>query len=345
METCAHLSEQVHALRAQLGQNLVIMGHHYQSDAVMAHVDTPGDSLELARMMEKVNAEHIVFCGVHFMAESAALLAKPGQKVYLPEPNAHCVMASMSPAGLLNAVLERIWATGRKIIPLAYVNTTLAVKAVVGKYQGAVCTSANAPKMLEWAMAEGDGVLFLPDQNLGNNTANTLKIDRRHTLNVQKNGQALDMQAIAGADIVFWPGCCAVHARISPQHVDAVRSQFPGIRVLVHPECHPLVVAACDGAGSTSYLIQQAAQLAESHGEYLAIGTEINLVQRLAQRHAGTLNIVPLLPIACSHMAKVTEAKLGQCLTDILGHKAQAVCIDQGLAEHAQAALERMFRA
>ncbi|WP_297828851.1 quinolinate synthase NadA, partial [uncultured Desulfovibrio sp.] len=180
----------VTALKTQLGERLCIMGHHYQSDAVAAHCDITGDSLELARRVPGVNAEHIVFCGVFFMGESAALLAKPGQAVHLPAPDADCMMSLMTPAGLARRVLEQLSATGRRVVPLAYVNTTLALKAVVGEYGGAVCTSANAETMLRWALNQGDSVLFLPDKHLGRNTAGKLGLapEDQHILRLSGHG-------------------------------------------------------------------------------------------------------------------------------------------------------------
>ena len=257
-------STAIASLKKQMGANLCIMGHHYQNDAIVQHCDITGDSLELARRVPGIEAAHIVFCGVYFMGESAALLAKPGQNVHLPSMDADCLMSRQTPAPLARKVLEQLAARGRKIIPLAYVNTDLALKAVVGEFGGAVCTSANAKVMLRWALDQGDGVLFLPDRHLGNNTAEALGIsqDDRHVLRVgaaglvQPETQALDRK------LLLWPGCCAIHARFEPDDVEAIRAQHPGCRVIAHPECRQEVIEACDGAGSTSYLIKEAARVA-----------------------------------------------------------------------------------
>lgn len=337
------VSEAVDVLRGKLRPDLVIMAHHYQSDEVVAHVDKVGDSLELARMIEHINARHIVFCGVHFMAESACLLAVPGQSVYLPAMDAACVMSDMAPAPLLDAVLTRILQTGRRIVPLAYVNTSLAIKAVVGRHGGAVCTSANARAMMEWALAEGDGVLFLPDKNLGNNTADQLGMPMadRHVLDIRKGGDRLDEQAIRKATLLLWPGCCAVHAVFRPEMAHALRKQYPGIRILVHPECSPAMVHASDGAGSTSYLIRQVEQAPA--GSILAIGTEINLVNRLAREHAGRVTVIPLAQSACSNMAKVTAGRLLAVLEQIMAGTAVPVTVDPALTAPAKDSLTRML--
>lgn len=330
-------------VRALLGKDVVIMGHHYQGDDVMAYVDKAGDSLELARMVSTVDAKHIIFCGVHFMAESACLLARKGQNVHLPAPDAACVMSDMVPAPLLDAVLGRLKSQGRKVIPLAYVNTSLAVKAVVGRHGGAVCTSANASTMLEWALKQGDSVLFLPDKNLGNNTADALQLPEsaRHLLDIRKNGTLIDEKAASSATLLLWPGCCAVHACFKPQMADDYRATHAHGRVLVHPECSPAMVQAADGHGSTSYLIHEADKAPD--GSHLAIGTEINLVKRLAARHGHRLSLTPLAQSACSNMAKVTAQALFSTLHAIQSDTAPPMTVDVSLTAPARDSLERML--
>ena len=242
--TTAPLSNDARAieeLRSKLGGRLTIVGHHYEQEATIQHCDIRGDSLELARRVPGIASDYIVFCGVYFMAESAALLAREGQQVLLPDHSADCVMAQMTPARLLDRVLGRLTASGRKLVPLAYVNTSLAVKAVVGRYGGAVCTSANAEKMMNWAFRQGDGVLFLPDKNLARNTARKLGITGRdtHILDVRKTGEAVDLEAADKAALVLWPGLCAIHARFHPEQIEAVRKADPSCKVIVHPECSP----------------------------------------------------------------------------------------------------------
>ncbi|SDF25469.1 quinolinate synthase NadA [Desulfovibrio legallii] len=340
------LKAPITALKERLGPSLCIMGHHYQNDAVVRHCDITGDSLELARRVPSVAARHIVFCGVYFMGESAALLAKPGQHVYLPSLDADCLMSRMTPAPLTRKVLEQLTATGRKVVPLAYVNTDLALKAVVGEYGGAVCTSANAAVMLRWALDQGDSVLFMPDRHLGENTATGLGIPPadRHVLRVgarglvQPESQALDRR------LLLWPGCCAIHARFEPQDVRDIRAAHPGCRVIAHPECREEVVALCDGAGSTSYLIKEAARVAkEAPGSTLVIATENNLVRRLAARHAGQCAIVPLGHAICGNMAKVTEKKLWDILRRIAEGDAAPLVVEQALCPPARLSLTRML--
>lgn len=345
MKSLSLYTDKVKALKQQLGSSLVIMGHHYQQDEIMQHVDLAGDSLQLAQMMAGIDAEHIVFCGVHFMAESACLLAKPHQKVYLPDWNASCLMAEMVPALALDTVIEKIIRHGKKIVPLAYVNTSLAVKAIVGKHGGAVCTSSNAKKMLEWAYTQSDNVLFLPDRNLGNNVGNMLGIeqDKRHTLNVKNNGENLDYDAIDKAKLIFWDGCCPIHEFFKEEHIAAMRQKYPQAKIYVHPECPQEIVAKCDGAGSTSYLID-VAEKAEK-GSVLVIGTETNLVNRLAQKHKERgVTVLPLLDEAlCPDMAKITEALLCKTLEEIAAKNAKPVQIDMSLVDNAKKSLVRML--
>lgn len=345
MKSLSLYTDKVKALKQKLGSSLVIMGHHYQQDEIIQHVDLAGDSLQLAQMVDGIGAEHIVFCGVHFMAESACLLAKPGQKVYLPDLSASCLMAKMSPAQLLDTIIEKILQHGKKVVPLAYVNTSLAVKTIVGKHGGAVCTSANAKKMLEWAYSQGDSVLFLPDRNLGNNVGNMLGIpqDKRHTLDISNNGENLDYDAIDKASLIFWDGCCPIHEFFKQEHIDAMRQKYPQAKIYVHPECPQEIVAKCDGAGSTSYLIKVAEEAQK--GDVLVIGTEANLVNRLAAAHKDRgVTVIPLLNDAlCLDMAKITEALLCKTLEDIVAGTAKPVQIDASLIEDAKKSLVRML--
>ena len=343
-----NISAEIQAIKRQLGDNLCIMGHHYQNDAVVQHCDITGDSLELARRVPQIDADFIVFCGVYFMGESAALLAKPGQSVYLPSLDADCLMSQMTPAPLARKVLEQLHAAGRKIIPLAYVNTDLALKAVVGEFGGAVCTSANAKTMLRWALGQGDGVLFLPDRHLGNNTAEALGIGlhERHVLRVGAGGLVQPESQPLDRKLLLWPGCCAIHARFEPEDVADMRAQHPGCRVIAHPECRQEVIEACDGAGSTSYIIKEAARVAaEAPGSTLVVGTENNLVYRLAQRHAAQCRILPLGHAVCGNMAKVTEKKLLATLQSIAAGAASPLHIEEKLCPPARLSLTRMLEA
>lgn len=330
-------------LREKLGEDLVIMGHHYQNDAVIRHVDLTGDSLELARKVTTIDAKHIVFCGVYFMGESAALLANEGQNVYLPEDDANCVMSQMAPYTLVDKVLTRIKESGRKIVPLTYVNSSVAVKAVCGKHGGSVCTSANAEKMVRWAMERGDSVLFLPDKNLARNTANIIGIPKEkwHILNIRGEGTQIDMDAVSKSELIMWPGCCAIHARFNERQIEAARTKYPDVKIVIHPEAAPDVIDKADAAGSTSFIIKYVEAAPE--GSNIAIGTELNLVERLADQYEGSKNIFPLLESTCSHMALVTEPKLLKTLEAIENGTAKPVTIPAGLVEDAKIALERML--
>ena len=330
-------------LREKLGEDLIIMGHHYQNDAVIRHVDLTGDSLELARKVTTIDAKHIVFCGVYFMGESAALLANEGQNVYLPEDDANCVMSQMAPYTLVDKVLTRIKESGRNIVPLTYVNSSVAVKAVCGKHGGSVCTSANAEKMVRWAMERGDSVLFLPDKNLARNTAKTIGIpeEKWHILNIRGEGSQIDMDAVSKSELIMWPGCCAIHARFNERQIEAARTKYPDVKIVIHPEAAPDVIDKADAAGSTSFIIKYVEAAPE--GSNIAIGTELNLVERLADQYEGSKNIFPLLESTCSHMALVTEPKLLKTLEAIENGTAKPVTIPAGLVEDAKIALERML--
>lgn len=334
-------ASRIEKIRAEYGSRLAILGHHYQHDDVIRHTDFQGDSLELARKIEGLEAEHVVFCGVYFMAESAASLARPGQKIHIPDGSATCPMAEMAPAARLEQVLTALRAEGRVVIPLAYVNSTAEVKSICGRFGGSVCTSANARIMMNWAMAQGDAVLFLPDKNLGHNTADQLGIPsgQRLEISIRKGGAELDLERAAKARLLLWPGACAIHHMFKPRHVNDIRDAIPGVRVIVHPECMPEVVQACDGAGSTTFLIKYCAE-AEA-GTRIAIGTELNLVKRLAARHPNK-SIVPLRELTCSNMAKITEEALAAQLETL--ETSPPVTLPADIIEHSRVALERMLR-
>lgn len=344
MQSITLYADKITALRKKLGKNLIIVGHHYQHDDVIAHVDFAGDSLQLAQMMETNNAKHIVFCGVHFMAESACLLAKEGQSVYLPDQNASCLMAEMTPADLLDSIIEQIKTQNpkRKIIPLAYVNTSLAVKTIVGKHDGSICTSANADKMLEWAYSQGDCVFFLPDQNLGNNVGNIHKIshESRHTLNVSENGKNLDFERINKAKLIFWPGCCPIHEYFTTDQILQMRKEYPNAKIYLHPECPQELVNLSDGSGSTSFLIKMAKEA--DKGSTVIIGTEYNLVARLTKQFPDK-KVIPLYKAICPDMAKVTETNLFQILDEIDKKIAKPVTIDSSLTNDAKKTIDRML--
>lgn len=339
--------ERIDSARRKLGDSLVIFGHHYQDDSVIQHVDKSGDSLELARLASKTSAEHIVFCGVHFMGESAAVLAKPGQKVYLPAPDADCPMAQMAPEQQLDAVLKALTSGGRKVVPLTYVNSSMAVKAVCARYGGSVCTSSNAEIMLRWAYDQADSVLFIPDKMLGRNMAKLLGIPsgQQYILNIIDEGKILEELGnpgkIENSALLLWPGYCPIHADFLPEHIEKARRDFPNTKILVHPECAPEVVDLSDFAGSTSAIIKYVAEAPAK--SVIGIGTEIRLVERLRKRYAGEKEIFPLLVSECEDMTKVNEANLAATLENIIAGTAIPLAVDPVQAGDARKALQTML--
>lgn len=344
-ESDTNIHAKITELKNKLGSSVCILGHHYQSDGIASHCDIMGDSLELARKIRDIDAEHIVFCGVYFMGETAALLATPSQKVYLPEPDADCMMSLMASEKLARNVLEELNKSGRKVIPLAYVNTMLELKNVVGEYDGAVCTSANAQKMLEWALMQGDSVLFLPDKNLGRNVAKKIAIpaEEQYILKLTGKGLVPGQDDKLTAKLLLWPGSCAVHAKLSPKLVEESHKNNKCL-VLAHPECKPELIEKCDGAGSTSFLIKETERIArEAPGSEVVIGTEENLVERLASKYAHKLKIRPLGRAFCPHMEKVTPEKLLKTLEQIVEDRGDSLQIDSQKAENARLSITRML--
>jgi quinolinate synthase len=337
----ASFAEKITKIRRQRGNDLAILAHHYQRDEVVAHADILGDSLELSRKIATLSARDIVFCGVFFMAETAAMLAKPGQRIHIPVREAACVMSEMAPAELVMTVINRLREAGRDVLPLTYVNSSAAVKALCGAHGGAVCTSANAPKMLQWALGQGRGVLFLPDKMLGQNTCDTLGLpaSSRHILDVRGGGTRLDIETAQKAEVLFWPGQCVIHSRFKAADIEAVRAKHPEAKVVVHPECAPETVSRADAAGSTSFIIKYVANAPP--GAEIVIGTEINLVARLAKQYQGLKNIQPLCHSSCSNMAKGTEENLLAVLTTL--DTDEPVTVPEDVRGPATAAVMRML--
>lgn len=346
--TTAPLSNDARAieeLRSKLGGRLTIVGHHYEQEATIQHCDIRGDSLELARRVPGIASDYIVFCGVYFMAESAALLAREGQQVLLPDHSADCVMAQMTPARLLDRVLDRLTASGRKLVPLAYVNTSLAVKAVVGRYGGAVCTSANAEKMMNWPSARVTACCScrtriwpaIPPASSASPGAT------RISSTCGKPGKPWTSKRLTRPALVLWPGLCAIHARFHPEQIEAVRKADPSCKVIVHPECSPEVVRAADGAGSTTYIIEYVRNAPD--GAHIYVGTEINLVERLAREQEGRIRVEALRSSACSNMAKITPEKLRDTLEGIVAGNTDPITVPSEDSAPAKASLERMLEA
>ncbi|HET6935156.1 MAG TPA: quinolinate synthase NadA, partial [Candidatus Angelobacter sp.] len=278
------MDSRIAAARHELGGRAVILGHHYQRDEVVRWADFRGDSYKLAQEAARTSAEYIIFCGVHFMAESADVLAHQGQQVVLPDLNAGCSMADMAEIGQVESCWKQLVRAGltdeqgRGITPLTYMNSTAAIKAFVGERGGLVCTSSNAGAAFKWAFERNDKVLFLPDQHLGRNTAYRLGIplDQCVVWDPFLINGGLTAERLREARVILWKGHCSVHQRFLPEHVDKVRARYPGIKVIVHPECRWEVCQKADDIGSTERLIKIIKEAPA--GTKFAVGTEIHLV-------------------------------------------------------------------
>ena len=328
------------AARAALGEQLAILGHHYQRDEVLAHADFRGDSLQLARDAGATEAEFIVFCGVHFMAETAAVLAQPGQHVLIPDPSAGCYLADTATPESVQAAWGHLPAG--EFTPITYVNSSAALKAFCGQKGGIVCTSGNAERAVRWALDQRPRIFFFPDQHLGRNTARSLGIPLEEIL-LWDPQHPPDPQSIRRAKVILWPGACNVHQRFRPEQVLALRQQLPGVRVVVHPECPMEVVDLADDVGSTAHIIAQVG--AAPPGARWAIGTEARLVDRLQAAHPEQ-QIVSLadVPPFCRTMSQVTPDNLADLLDALVsGRLVNEVMVDAETARWARLALERML--
>jgi quinolinate synthase len=343
--TREELENRVMEVKNLLGSRLFIPGHHYQKDEVVQFADATGDSLQLAQLSAKnAEAEFIVFCGVHFMAETADILTNDHQKVILPDMRAGCSMADMADI----QQTERAWATlqelfGDTILPLTYVNSTAAIKAFVGANGGATVTSSNAETMVKWAFEMKERILFLPDQHLGRNTAADLGIGLDEMAIWNPLSNALEYEGdISKIKVILWKGHCSVHENFTVQNVIDTREKYPNMKIIVHPECTREVVELADMAGSTSYIIN-AIEKAES-GTAWAIGTEMNLVNRLIKNHPDK-KIISLNPhmCPCLTMNRIDLPHLVWSL-DTLEDTANIIKVAPDIAEKAKLALERMLQ-
>ena len=344
------LDRRIAAARAALGKRLVILGHHYQRDEIIKYADYRGDSFKLAQLAaERPEADYIVFCGVHFMAESADVLSGPHQKVILPNPAAGCSMADMANI----TEVEECWETltdilgeDAGIIPVTYMNSAANLKAFCGRHGGIVCTSSNAPSVMKWAFEQGKRVLFFPDEHLGRNTGLAYGIpDDEMTIWNPKNPMAESdaEDRIERAKIILWKGYCTTHMRFNVQQIEKARADYPDIKIIVHPECRREVVEAADLYGSTEYIIQQIEKAPA--GTKWGVATEINLVHRLAQEHPDKF-IFCLDPIVCpcSTMYRIHPAYLAWVLEGLLdGEVINQVSVDSDTIHWARVALERML--
>ena len=335
--------------RTALGSRAMILGHHYQRDEVIQFADITGDSFKLAQAAaDNPEAEFIFFCGVHFMAESADILTTATQKVSLPDLAAGCSMADMATATQVNdcwKVLEKL-GVANKTIPITYMNSSAAIKAFTGKNGGAVCTSSNAPRALVWAFSQGEKVLFLPDQHLGRNTAVRdlgISLDKCVVWNPWKPNGGLTDQQILDATMILWRGHCSVHGRFSTDNVADIRARISGVNVLVHPECTHDVVSASDFVGSTEFIIRTIESAAP--GSKWAIGTELNLVQRLAKTHTDKeIFFLDKTVCYCSTMNRIDLPHLVWAMESLVnGRLVNQIQVDTDVAHHARVALERML--
>ncbi|HEX7276374.1 MAG TPA: quinolinate synthase NadA [Acidimicrobiales bacterium] len=333
--------------RLALGERLLILGHHYQRDEVMRWADARGDSYGLSRLAADSPAEFIVFCGVHFMAESADVLTGDHQAVVLPDLNAGCSMADMADIDSVEVAWEELAAVTdiERILPITYMNSSAALKAFVGRKGGAVCTSSNAKAVVSWALERADKLLFFPDQHLGRNTAYQLGFgpDDMRVWNPRRDLGGLQEADVKEATFLLWKGHCSVHQRFTTAHVADFRAANPDGIVIVHPECAHEVVEVADQVGSTDYIIR--AVDAAPAGSTIAVGTEIHLVQRLAAEHPD-LTVVSLDPLICpcSTMFRIDAAHLAWVLENLVeGRVVNQIKVDPDTSEWARVALQRML--
>jgi quinolinate synthase len=337
------------AAKEALGDRLFVLGHHYQRDEVIAFADVTGDSFKLAEQAAaRPEAEFIVFCGVHFMAESADILTGPGQAVVLPDLAAGCSMADMATFDQVEdcwAVLEAA-GVAAGTVPVSYMNSSAAIKGFTGRHGGTICTSSNAKRAMEWALTRGEKILFLPDQHLGRNTAVRelgLALDDCVLYDPHKPDGGLTAEQLRAATVVLWKGHCSVHGRFSVESVNDVRERVPGVQVLVHPECRHEVVEAADLVGSTDFIIRTLD--AAPAGSAWAIGTELNLVKRLAKQHTDkTVVFLDKTVCFCSTMNRIDLPHLVWSLEQLVaGTVPNRITVEPETARHARAALDQML--
>ncbi len=341
------LDERIAAAKARLGKDVVILGHHYQRDEVIKFADYRGDSLKLSQQAAAAaDARYIVFCGVHFMAESADVLRQPHQAVVLPDLNAGCSLADMADIGQVETCWNELESLGDlKVVPITYMNSTAAIKAFTGEHGGAVCTSTNAANVMRWAYERGERVLFLPDEHLGRNTAFRMGIplDEMIVWDPYQEMGGNTPEAVKRARVILWKGYCSVHQRFLPQHVERVRREHPGIRVIVHPECRFDVAEAADQIGSTEGIIK--AITAAEPGSQWAVGTEIHLVNRLSKELTDR-SVISLDPsvCVCTTMFRITPQHLLWALENLAeGRVVNRISVGENARHWGRVALERML--
>jgi quinolinate synthase len=341
------------AARATLGKEALILGHHYQRDEVIRFADFTGDSYKLSKIASESSSRYILFCGVHFMAESADILAQPYQQVVLPDLNAGCSMADMADISQVEECWSKLQTAGLDssaaggLLPLTYMNSTAAIKAFCGERGGLVCTSSNAKAAFDWAFARAKRILFLPDQHLGRNTAHAMGIPLSETVvwdPYQIHG-GLTLDRLRAARIILWKGHCSVHQRFLPEHADRVRAAYPGIQVIVHPECRLEVCQKADAIGSTERLIRLIEDAPA--GSMFAVGTEIHLVNRLSKRFAPLGKKVMTLDDAgclCTTMFRISPQHLAWALENMVeGRVVNRITVAEDVKRWSRVALGRML--
>lgn len=357
LATDAELDQRIRAAKATLGDRAVILGHFYQRDEVIQYADFVGDSFQLANAaLTRPDAEAIIFCGVHFMAETADTLSRPEQAVILPNLAAGCSMADMADTDSVEECweqLEEIFGTepdadGRvPVIPVTYMNSSAALKAFCGEHGGIVCTSSNARTVLEWAFERGQRVLFFPDQHLGRNTAKAMGVplEQMPMWNPRKELGGNDEQALLDSHVILWHGFCSVHKRFNVAQIEKARIDFPGVNVIVHPECPMEVVDAADSAGSTDFIKKAIAAATEP--TTFAIGTEINMVNRLAAEYPQhTIFCLDPVICPCSTMYRIHPGYLAWVLEELVaGRVVNRITVADAVQANARTALERMLAA
>jgi quinolinate synthase len=355
------MDARIAAARRKLGKQAVILGHHYQRDEVIRFADFTGDSYKLSKVAAETDARYILFCGVHFMAESADVLAQPWQQVILPDLNAGCSMADMAEIGQvedcwdslmkqLSVVSDPFSVEGEVrggIVPLTYMNSAADIKAFCGERGGLVCTSSNARGAFEWAFARGERILFLPDQHLGRNTAYAMgsPMEQMVVWDPYMLNGGVAPERLKAAKVILWKGHCSVHQRFLPQHVDRVRAEEPGMQVIVHPECRWEVCQKADALGSTERIIEYIEQAPA--GSSFAVGTEIHLVNRLAARFAPLGKRVITLDDSgclCTTMYRISPAHLAWALENLVdGNVVNRIKVSAETKYWAKVALDRML--
>ncbi|MCU1623230.1 MAG: quinolinate synthetase [Frankiales bacterium] len=343
------LVERARTAKAALGDQVFVLGHHYQRDEVIEFADVTGDSFRLAQQAAaRPDAPYLIFCGVHFMAESADILTGPGQHVVLPDLAAGCSMADMASFEQVEDCWEQLGSVGLDAVtvPVSYMNSSAAIKGFTGRHGGTICTSSNAKRALEWAFSKGEKVLFLPDQHLGRNTAVRelgLSLDDCVVWNPRLPLGGNTAEALAAATMILWKGHCSVHGRFTKESVDDVRARVPGVQVLVHPECQYEVVEAADLVGSTERIITLVEE--SPAGTAWAIGTELNLVRRLAEAHPDkSIVFLEKTVCFCSTMNRIDLPHLVWALEELVaGRIPNQITVEPETALHARRALDQML--